>query len=340
MIEGHWTKVISPTQGNARYRRIALIYNPFAGGLRGRKASRLSDAQEVFRQYGAEVDPIPTDGPRTAGILAARAVSDGADLIIAAGGDGTINEVAEGMIGSAIPLGILPAGTANVLACEMHLPLNMPRAAAALLRYPAERVSVGRLHNGAEKPRHFLLMAGAGLDARIVYSLNSALKRRTGKLAYWLAGLSQFGRTVEEFSVQVNAVVYRCGFALIAKVRNYGGDLEIAREVSLLDDQFEVVLFHGRESWRYAGYFAAVAARQIRRLKGVTVLRAREVELICAPDDRIHLQVDGELAGVLPARAEIVPAALTLLVNPEYTASRSSYRAGLQGHREADARIV
>jgi len=301
--------------------------------LRGSRLALLSDAKAILREHGAEVEAIPTEGPRTAGVAARVAVADGVDLVVAAGGDGTINEVAEGLIGTDVPLGILPAGTANVLACEMRIPLSMRRAAEALLSYSQERISVGRLVTPDEDERYFLLMAGAGLDAHIVYSLNSALKRRMGKLAYWLAGFSQFGRTLEEFSVRADGVEHRCSFALIAKVRNYGGDLEIAREVTLLDDEFEVVLFHGRASWRYVGYLAAVAANQLKNMKNVTVLRAWEGELLNAPNDRVYLQVDGEFAGQLPARVEMVPSAISLLMSPEYIAKACGER------RTAEVRI-
>ncbi len=265
---------------------------------------------------------IATDAPRSAGRLASRAIDAGADLIVVAGGDGTINEAIEGVAGTNVPLAILPAGTANVMACEMHAERNLVKAAEALLAYPVERVSTGRIHCRGEAPRTFLLMAGAGLDAYIVYSLNTTLKRKLGKAAYWLAGFQQFGRNFAEFSVSVKGREYVCSFALISKVRNYGGDLEIARSVSLLDDEFEVVLFHGKESWRYVGYLAAVAARLHGRMKGVTVLRSAEVEMRHATDGRVFVQVDGELAGHLPARVEMVPDSLSLLIPPRYLVAR------------------
>jgi len=264
---------------------------------------------------------IPTDAPRSAGRLAARAIAGGADLIVVAGGDGTINEATNGVAGSDVPMAILPAGTANVMACELRIHRHLGRAAEALLSYPVERIATGRIATRDESPRSFLLMAGAGLDAHIVYSLNVALKRRMGKVAYWLAGFSQFGRTFQEFSVRVDGQEYQASFALITKVRNYGGDLEIAREVSLLDDDFEVVLFHGRESWRYVKYLAAVAIRRLQGVKGVTILRTRSVELSQAADDRVFVQVDGEFAGHLPARVECVPDSLSLLVPSTYMAS-------------------
>lgn len=281
------------------------------------------DAERALGKYGATVERIATDAPRSAGRLAARAIANGSDLIVIAGGDGTINEAVDGMAGTNVPLAILPAGTANVMACELRVSGNLGKAAEALLSYPVERVSTGRIHSRDEAPRSFLLMAGAGLDAFIVYSLDTSLKRKFGKVAYWLAGFKQFGRTLEEFSVFASGREYQCSFALISKVRNYGGDLEIAQEVSLLDDEFEVVLFHGREAWRYVGYLAAVAVRRLGMIKAVTILRTANVRLAHAADDRVFVQVDGEFAGHLPARIEMVPNSLSLLIPPHYLLARS-----------------
>jgi len=327
MIGGHGNKVISQLQGNVAYRRIALIYNPHAGGLQGSKSSRLLDAEKALGKYGAKVQTIATDRPRGAGGIAKRAIADGADLIVVAGGDGTINEAAEGVAGSEVPLGILPAGTANVMACEMRVSTNLRKVAEELLSYPVEQISTGRIQTRDEPPRSFLLMAGAGLDAHIVYSLNYSLKSRLGKVAYWMAGFRQFGRRLAEFSVRIENREYDTSFALISKVRNYGGDFEIAREVSLLDDEFEVVLFQGTEPWRYVKYLAAVAMQRLNTIRGVTVLRAREVEISHPADDRVFVQVDGEFAGHLPARVEIVPGSLNLLVPSGYVRARARHHS-------------
>jgi YegS/Rv2252/BmrU family lipid kinase len=262
---------------------------------------------------------VPTTGRATAGEIARRGIAEGADLVVAAGGDGTINEVIEGMVHSHVPLGILPAGTANVLANETGMNTSLEQAARELSDYRARRISVGRLHvSGAGQPRHFLLMAGVGLDARIVYHLSAPLKSKLGKLAYWASAMKLIGRDLEEFDVKIDDRVHKCSFALISKVRNYGGDFEIARDTSLLDDRFEVVLFAGRSSTRYLKYFTAVALKRVHDMKGVTVLRARKVCLSAPRDPRVYIQVDGEYAGLLPGSIEIVPDALTLLIPPGY----------------------
>jgi diacylglycerol kinase family enzyme len=268
---------------------------------------------------GHNVTVAPTPGPNVAGAMARAYVAGGADLIVVAGGDGSINEAAEGMIGSPVPLGILPAGTANVLATEMKLGGGLEDVARRLGGLRPRRISVGHLTcSGGAVSRHFLLMAGVGLDAHVVYRLNAALKAKTGKFAYWVAGWSLVGKRLAEFDVEIAGQQRKCSFALLSKVRNYGGDFEIARSVNLLHDQFEVVLFEGATAARYVKYFAGMALNRLSGMRGVTVVHADRVTIAAPNGRRAHVQIDGELCGTLPAQIRIVPDALTLLVPEGY----------------------
>ena len=264
----------------------------------------------------------PTTGPSMAGAMARAQIDAGADLIVVAGGDGTINETAEGMIGTAVPLGILPAGTANVLATEMKLGGNLEKVARRMGELRPRRISVGEVSygGGTGGTRHFLLMAGVGLDAHVVYRVNAALKAKTGKFAYWVAGWSLLGKRLAEFDVEIAGERRKCSFALLSKVRNYGGDFEIARSVTLLDDTYEVILFEGSSATRYVKYFAGMALNRLNGMRGVTVLRADRVTIGAADAGRAFVQIDGELGGTLPAEIRIVPDALTLLVPDGYGA--------------------
>lgn len=276
-------------------------------------------AVQILTRNGHSVTVAPTTGPGTAGAIAREYIDRGAGLVIAAGGDGTINEVVEGMVHCQVPLAILPAGTANVLAMEMKLGSRLERVAEHLEECTPCRIPVGRLScDGGRINRHFMLMAGVGLDAHIVYNVNAALKNRIGKLAYWLAGWSLLGRRLGHFTVDSKASRHECSFALITKVRNYGGDFEIARNVSLLDDEFEVVLLEGRTTLPYVKYLAGMALNRLTGMKGVTVLRTSRVAVSCPQDSNTYVQIDGEFAGHLPAEIRIVPDALTLLIPPEY----------------------
>jgi diacylglycerol kinase family enzyme len=274
---------------------------------------------KILKNNGHNVTVVLTRGRGTAGGIAREHIDRGADLIVAAGGDGTINEVAEGMVHSDVPLAILPGGTANVLAMEMKLGSRIERAAARLEECLPRRVSVGHLTcDGGRVSRHFLLMAGIGLDAYVVHHVDGELKSRTGKFAYWVAGLRLLGRRLEEFQVDIGGEKRRCSFALVSKVRNYGGDFEIARSVRLFDDRFEVVLFEGRYTLRYLKHFAGMMLNRLGAMKGVAVLRTDCLSLSDPQDRRVYVQIDGEFAGHLPAEIRIVPDALTLLTPPEY----------------------
>jgi YegS/Rv2252/BmrU family lipid kinase len=262
---------------------------------------------------------VPTTGPNTAARIAREQIDRGADLIVAAGGDGTINEVINGMAGSDVPLAILPLGTANVLAKEIGLLGKIPDAAERLASCAPVRIALGRLRAAEAPPRYFLLMAGIGFDAQVVYEVSAGLKNRAGKIAYWFSGFSHVARRLVEFDTRFNGGSLRCSFALASRVRNYGGDFEIATSVTLLDDCFELILFEGKHSTRYLLYLMGLLTGRLAKTKGVKVLRVERADFSAPSDCCVRLQIDGECVGRLPASIEIVPGALTLLVPASYT---------------------
>jgi diacylglycerol kinase (ATP) len=305
--------------------RIGLIYNPFAGGLKGSGRALLNRAVETLREGGARVDMFATHAPQSAGGLACKAIDAGCDLILAAGGDGTINETVNGIAGSNVLFGFLPGGTANVLANEIGVANRPDRAAAQLLEATPVRIALGSLERPGQPRRHFVLMAGVGLDARIVYELDLDLKGKMGKLAYWHGGFRQFGRPVPRFHIAVNGSQYSSSFALITRVRNYGGDFEIARRIRLTDNDFEIVVFQNHQWKDYLRFFGAVMTNRLHATGGVMVTRATRVEVNAPEDQRIYIQTDGEAVGVLPATISIVPDALTLLMPKSYVSKRQNH---------------
>lgn len=298
--------------------RIAIIFNPYAGGLKGSKRARLDAAVETFRRAGREVELLPTTGPNMAGELGRFAIDSGFDLLLAAGGDGTINEVLNGIIGSEIAFGALPAGTANVLANEIGLSCRPDHAAAQLLDAVPVRIAVGAFDQGDLPRRHFLMMAGAGLDARIVHELDLELKRRIGKLSYWHGGFRQLGRDMPRFRITVNGVDHMAGFALVARVRNYGGDFEIAQNIRLMDNDFEIVILEQNRFWDYLRFLFAVILKKLPTTRGVTILRAVRAEVSPISAEDVHVQADGEAVGGVPATISIVPDAVTLMLPKRY----------------------
>ena len=287
--------------------------------MKGAGRARLDSAVRILKDAaGSHVELIATAGPQTAGELARKAVDAGCDLILAAGGDGTINEAVNGIVGSHVPFGILPAGTANVLANEIGFASRPDHAAKQLLETTPVRIALGVLERPDQPRRHFVLMAGVGLDARIVYELDLDLKGKLGKLAYWHGGFRQFGRPVPRFHLSVNGSQYCASFALITRVRNYGGDFEIARRIRLTDDDFEVVVFQNHQWQDYLRFFGAVMTNRLHSTSGVAITRATQVEVNAPEDTRIYIQTDGEPVGVLPATISTIPDALTLLLPKSY----------------------
>lgn len=299
------------------YTNGILVYNPVAGRLRGGRIGLVRKVADALAAAGHRIEPVPTKAAGDATRIAREAVRSGAGVVLAFGGDGTLNETANGMIGSSVPLGMIPAGTANVLARETGLGCDALAAAAALGGLEPRRIGVGLLEACDRAPRHFLLMAGAGFDAHIVYNLNVPLKAKIGQAAYWLGAFSEVARKQDSFHVEVNGEKHECSFALASRVRNYAGWMSIARGISLFRNEFEVVLCEGTSALRhYTKYFCAVVSGRASRTRGMRFLRSAEVRFLPPADTRVYVQIDGEYAGRLPARVSIIPDALTVLVPP------------------------
>lgn len=260
--------------------------------------------------------------------LAKAAVASGVDVVLACGGDGTINEVINGLAPSQIPFGILPGGTANILAHELRLPMNPVRAARQFARWKPRRIALGRAR-WTEKPatpaggdartqensRYYTSVAGLGYDAHVVYKLSSWLKFKLGVTGYVLEALRQWAcYSFPRFSCRLDGTERQGTFAVIHRTKLYAGWLHLAPTADLFASHFAVCSFPSRSRLRYLLYAAAVLTRQHLRLRGVSLDRCTEV--VCTPLDSsetVRFELDGELGGAIPATFEIVPDALTLL---------------------------
>lgn len=306
LVTGGYNERIAP------YRHPVLIYNPTAGAIRRNPERILQRTTAALDRANLTPIVMSTMAAGDATRLGREAIAAGADLVLVLGGDGTINEVVNALAGSGVAMAILPGGTANCLAIEIELGSNVERAVTRLSNYRARDVALGSLI-GPGGHHYFLSMCGVGLDARIVLDASPKLKRSTGKLAYWVAGFGQFGRTIENLDVSIGGQTYRAGFLLASRIKNYGGDLEIARGASLTSCDFEFVLFEGSNPMRYAGYMLGVAARQVQKMPGVHVIRGTHAEVLTPA----HVQIDGEYWGRGTALVEIAPVKLKLLLPPD-----------------------
>jgi diacylglycerol kinase (ATP) len=296
-------------------RDALVIFNPTAGRARGLHPRALDRARKVLARDGIESELAPTDGPGSGPELARRAIREHRQMVIVCGGDGTLNEVVNGLAGSAVPLALLPAGTANVFAKELGLPWNVEKAASLVARSTLRRVALGHVSAtelGAEG-RYFLSLAGAGPDGVMVRAVSQSLKDRTGTIAFWVEGFRQLALySFPRFRAGIHNERSEATLIIVGRTKHYGGPLQITTRADLYGNDFEVMLCSATARWKYALYIPLLLAGQLWRAREVRFLRATEI--LCEPIDEqpIWVQVDGEPAGRLPARFRIVPDALTL----------------------------
>ncbi len=293
-----------------KYAKAFLIYNPEAGRRRRLRPQQIATATEELERAGIQVSTLATTGPGTATELARDAIQKGADLIVVSGGDGTINEVVCGMALSHVPLGVLPCGTANVLARELGFPRDMRAAARVIASATPRRLALGFAGN-----RYFLLMAGVGFDAQVIQKLELRWKNLLGVGSYVLETIRQvLFEPKTEFIVSTEDRQIEATFACVSK-STYYGPFRMVREADIFSESFFVYCFRSRNRLRYFLYAAALLTGRLDRLADVTRFPARKVrcEQTEPASKKVLFQVDGELAGRLPCTIEVVPDALTLL---------------------------
>jgi diacylglycerol kinase (ATP) len=293
-------------------RKATLISNPRTGRYNSRRIP-IEHIASLLRSRGVEVDLRPTTAPHDATEIATRAARNGSSEIIVAGGDGTINEVIQGLAGTKARLGIIPRGTANVLARELGLPLDEQEAALIAARGRSRRIHLGlAIDETNNVSRHFALMAGIGLDASIVRHVRPRLKKRIGKGAFWISGLSHLASwSPHPFVLEIDGREYTATFAAIGKAPRYGGDLAITPEARLDEPEFEVCIIETSNRFRYLRLLSqAIRAGMPRDNPAVKFIKTNKVRAF----GNSQVQIDGELIGSLPMRFEIAPDSLEVIV--------------------------
>jgi len=302
-------------------RNALLIHNPNAGNGGTGRRRLLDEARRIFAGGGIEADLTETTGPGHATEIAQRAADDGRQLVIACGGDGTLNEIINGLAaqknGRRVPLALLPGGTANILAKELDLPWDIPSAAEKLVRGTVKEIALGLATplEQPEKRKYFLSVGGAGPDGMIVYGIDLDLKARLGILAYWWQGARQlFSYNFPRFRVASNEEVIEASLVIVGRTKNYGGPFKITTGADLFEDHFELMALTTQSGLRYLSYLPSLWLGDLRETEGVHFWKAET--LVCEPLDKnpIYAQVDGEPLARLPVEFRIIPRALKLLV--------------------------
>ncbi len=299
----------------ANRRRLLIISNPAARNGKGHRLNRLLDA---LREQGTTVDHQPTSGPGDARRIAAEAPLDAVDAVISAGGDGTLNEVVNGLVerdDTPPPVGLLPLGTANVVARECGLPLDDPAALARIIATaPATPVYVGSANGHA-----FLQMAGVGFDARVVENVNLGLKRRVGPLAYVVQSLAEaFRHRPTTYRVDVDGQTFEAASVVVANGRHYGGPYVCAREARLTKPTLFACLLAGNRRWDVIRYGWGLLSGRLPKFHDVKIVEGRQftVESRQAEESHGPVQADGEILARLPLRVSLLDRTLPVLAAP------------------------
>jgi diacylglycerol kinase (ATP) len=325
-------------------RRIALLYNPVAGTRRRQRASDVEAAAKVFRRHDAEVRVIATESSGSAGRQAMDAIADGADTIVCCGGDGTIHDAVQPLVAGRAhaAVGVIPLGTGNGLAAELNLSRDPANAAWDLVRFEPRRIAVGKVEwnnaSGAAQSRYFLISAGVGADAEMLYRLKIETKDRYGLWAYYFHALHlfwthRFSALDVEYRVAGETEPRReiASQVLAGRIERFGGLVSrLTPGGSLESDTMQLVLFRTPRRWPVLRHAAAAVTRGIYRGAGIEIVPATEIVCQARPSgselpaswqraklaSRAYAQADGELLGGLPIRMSMVPDALTLLMPP------------------------
>ena len=294
---------------NVDVRRVAAVYNPTSGGGHFRKDVPL--IVESLRGFGMTVEEFATEGPGHATYLARRAVTQGFDLVCCIGGDGTVNEAINGVAETDVPLAIIPTGTVNVLALELGIPLEPPDACRLLAEGDVSWVDLGKAGD-----RYFALMAGIGMDAAVVASMNPVLKRTLHEAAFIVQGVATY-LTREEPLLRIETAekIVEGYFAVFGNASNYGGIVGITPLADMRDGLLDVCVLTDKSFLSTAWYWLAALMNSHTSHPKVEYFRTEAAHVsVVEGEDEVLVQTDGEVAGRLPLDCRVVPRALRIVI--------------------------
>jgi len=324
--------------------RALIVFNPSAGQAASFQQDILA-ASEVWRARGWTVDLRPTAGPGDGTRIARAAALEGYDVVVAAGGDGTVNEVVNGLVGTRAALAALPIGTVNVWVRELGLPLQPRAAAAAFLDAQVRAVDLGKAGE-----RYFLLMAGVGFDAAVTAEVRAHEKRRLGVFAYIFRALDlarRFRGTRARIVVDGKLIRTRALMVVLGNSQLYGGIIKFTARASLDDGLLDVCIIKGNTLRGAPLRILSIVLRRATLDPKIEYHRARVVRIETGRP--LPVQVDGDHIGYTPMTFESAPGALRALLPPslptdllhaEHAAPRRSWRRmlGWLGRGQASAR--
>ena len=314
--------------------KALLLYNPSSGLRRDRRKEDIDLVLGILRRGGWDVTANVSGGGAKAAEQAKAAPANGYDKIVACGGDGTIHDILQGIVGTQVALGVIPLGTANTLAHDLNIPLNSARAAECLVTAVPRRFAVGRVDfqdfDGRRGSRLFTVAVGIGVDAHLFYKLSATVKSSIGMAAYYAKGTHLwFTHRMEFFETELKlsgsqTESVRVSELLAVRIRQFGGILrELAPGATLARSDLRLILFRTSSRLRYLAYILRGLLGMRWCVRGIELRSAEHVSCRALPAHgeatprSIYVEADGELVGSLHAEISIVPDAVTLLVPPQ-----------------------
>ncbi|MCC3859743.1 diacylglycerol/lipid kinase family protein [Pseudemcibacter aquimaris] len=286
--------------------RFLIIYNPNAGQ---RRQKLFESVLSVLDARMIDYTLIKTEyaGHGTE-IAKAFSNKDEFDVITAAGGDGTINEVLNGIYGTDKPLGIIPMGTANVLAKELGIKINVHSIVSSLTNGNTASIYPAKIND-----QYFTLMASVGYDALAVKNVNLSLKKKIGEVAYFIAFLKEiFFGDKRQYYCEIDGILHPCASAIVTNGKFYAGKYVCAPNASLHDQMLHAILFKNKGAWAAIKYFIAIMTSRLAGRDDIDIIDVKSVKLksdVVAP-----VQIDGDHYGELPVSVSIADNPITLMV--------------------------
>lgn len=295
-------------------RKALFISNPIAGASRSYSRDWRWLVTEL-RNQGWELGEFKTSGSGEARRAAEKAVRDGCESVVVAGGDGTINEVIQALAGTKLSLGIIPAGTTNVLARELGIPSDFERALEILLEGKTRRIDLGKT-NG----RYFSLMTGVGFDARVVSDMQPEIKRRIGKFAFvdaWIRAF--FAHRARRMTIELDGrrkMRLLCFMIVVSNTGLYGGTVfKFNEKADIADGLLDVCILRSRRWHDVIRHFWGSLTGTHRSFDDVEFFQAKRIDIEASSP--VPYQIDGDHEGMSPLSIEIAPGALEVIVPEE-----------------------
>ena len=307
-------------------RSAVLLYNPLSGNGQEKRRHQMDAVLEVLRNARVETQCYATRSGLDTTEQTRQAVAAGYDAVFACGGDGTVHDVLQGLVGTQTSLGVIPMGTGNILAYNLGLPLRPTRAVLAALSGIARKVTVGKIEYqdlaGNAASRYFMVVAGIGVDAHLFHQVNPRAKRSLGMTSYYTkATYVWLTHRMQEFQVEFidgSGTKTSCSDVtqlLAVRVRHFGSLMrELAPGASLDRSDLRLVLFRTQRRIPYLQYVARCILRTKWEIRGIESADSQQISCSQSPkSSQIFVEADGEFLGTLPAKISMMPDAVTLL---------------------------